>query len=93
MVDGDVCINVMASMSTTMASMKRFQRWRHLHIVHVNAQFVGEAIRPRSLLEGPLVYDERALEMGTINMGTSQGNVNRFWRWCPKHSQIGVGKK
>jgi hypothetical protein len=47
----------------------------------------------KSLLEGPLVYNKGALGMGTINKGTSQGNVNRFWRWHPKHSQIGFGKK
>ncbi len=55
--------------STTMISVKRLQQWQPGHIMRINTQFFGKAIRLRSLLEGPLACDERALGMGTINEG------------------------
>jgi hypothetical protein len=90
MVDGDVCVSVMASnlcqqhwppicvnkdgLSEEVLTMASLAHSAHRHSI-----CAGKAIQARSLLEGPLAYGEGTLGMGTINEGTSQGNINRFW--------------
>jgi hypothetical protein len=89
MVDGDVCVSVMTLnlcqqqwphiCVNSNGLSEEVLIMAYWHIVHIDTQLAREAIRPRSLLEGPLVYGGGALGMGTINEGASQGNINRFW--------------